>query len=216
MNTAPWPPTSPEFDALTVQSKDKRGLDSLTQVGEALSAEVGGDEGKDSRKNKKLPKKLAALVLLRTQGFDNREIADKLGVTPRTVKALIAKAMREYGWSDLADTLTNVAVPLAMESVLKHLEHEGSALGVLNGQSTMTRATLAGTGVFKSHSAVKQESKSENTNILRVEIALPQMPPGVQALALADGSVLATPRRALPSVVDAPAPAASIEGEVIK
>ncbi len=184
-------------------------------MGEGIAAEVGGDETKDSRKNKKLPKKLAALVLLRTQGFDNKEIADKLKVTPRTVKALIAKAMREYGWSDMNDTLMNVAVPMAMESVLKHLEHEATPMAVVNGQSVMTRATMAGTGQFKSHSAIKQESKSENTNVLRVEVVLPTLPPGT-ALALADGSVLATPRRALPSVVDAvPSPAATyIDAEV--
>ena len=124
--------------------------------------------------------------------------------------------MKEYGWSDISDTLTNVAVPLAMESVLKHLEFEGSALGVIKGTSTMTRATMSGTGNFKSHSAVKQESKSENTNILRVEIALPTLPPGTQSLTLRDGSVLATPRRALPSIADDPAPAVPfLEAEVV-
>ncbi len=213
-HTAPWPPAAtPEYVAIAPEPGEAP-LDALARVGDGLIP--GGDDTKDARKDKKLPRQLAALIALRAQGFDNHEIAERLGVNARKLKGLIAKARHDYGWSDLESKLSDVAVPLAIESVIKHLEHEGSALGVLQGTSTVTRATLAGTGVFKAHSAVKQESKNETTNILRVEIALPTLPPGFQASALADGSVLATPRHALPSVADLPAPAASfIEAEVV-
>lgn len=190
-------------------------MDALARVGDGILAEVGGSDTKDSRKDKKLPRQLAGLVGLRAQGFDNVEIAERLRVSPQKLRALIAKARRDYGWSDLESQVNDIAVPLAVASTIKHLEFEGSAIGVAGGMSTVTRATMGGVGIFKSHSAAKVESKSENTNILRVEIAIPQLPPGVQGLELAEGSVLATPRRAL--LHSAPVPVASIvEGEVVK
>ncbi len=214
MQTSPWPPApTPELVALSPLPGES-GLDALTRVGDGIVTEAGGSDAKDSRKDKKLPRQLAALVALRAQGFDNTEIAEKLGVDKRKLKSLINKAMRDYGWSDMADKLANVAVPLAMESVIKHLEHESTQMARVNGQHTMTRDVMKGVGIFKSHSAVKQESKSENTNILRVEVILPTLPPGVQALQIADGSILATPRRAL--AIAESIPAASIDGEVIK
>jgi hypothetical protein len=173
-----------------------------------------GDEKRDSRKNKALPRQLAALVALRAQGFDNHEICQKLDIKPRRLKALVAEARSTYGWSDLESKLVDVAVPLAMESFIAHIEHEGSSAGVALGRNAMTKAALAGVGMLKAHTAAKQEIKSESTNVLRVEITLPQMPPGFTPL-LTDGSVLATPRRAL--VGDAvPSPAAPyIDAEVV-
>ncbi len=212
MQTSPWPPAPTlELTALSPLPGES-GLDALTRVGDGIVTEAGGSDAKDSRKDKKLPRQLAALVALRAQGFDNQEIAERLGVKPQKLKSLIAKAMRDYGWSDMADKLANVAVPLAMESVIKHLEHESTQMALVNGQSLMTRDVMKGVGIFKSHSAVKQESKSENTNILRVEISIPQMPPGYESGAIE--GVLSTPRRALPPA--SVASAASIEGEVIK
>lgn len=203
------PAPTPEYTALEPRQGES-GLDPLTRIGDEIAREFGGDEKKDpSRKDKKLPKQLAALVALRAQGFDNKEIADKLGVSQQKLRALVAKARRDYGWSDLGDKIAHHAVPLAVDNVIKHLDHEGSAAGVIKGDSIMTREVLKGVGVFKSHSAVKQESKSEQTNILRVEIALPELPPGVQGLALTEGSILSTPRRALVSRTD-PAPAATV------
>lgn len=211
------PAPTPELEALT-PINGERPMDALARVGDGIVQEFGGGDDKDARKNKKLPRQLAALVALRAQGYDNHEIADKLRVTPRKLKALIAKARKEYGWSDLADQLAHVAIPLAMESTIKHLEHEASAAGVAEGRSTVTRATLAGVGVFKSHSAAKVESKSEETKILRVEIALPELPPGDQGLCAAGGNVLATPRRALLPAATTPAASFSapvVEGEVV-
>jgi hypothetical protein len=210
----PNPPAeTPESQALA-PAPGEAPMDALARVGDGIVQEFGGSDDKDDRKNKKLPRQLAALVALRAQGFDNYEIAEKLRVTPRKLKALIAKARKEYGWSDLAAKLADVAIPLAVDSMIAHIEHEGSKAGVLSGSSTMTRAALAGVGVFKSHSAAKVETKSEQTKILRVEIALPELPPGDQGLYAVGGSVLATPRRALLSAVSTPA-ASVVEGEVV-
>lgn len=208
------PAATPEFLAIA-PAPGENPMDALARVGDGIVQEVGGSDTKDDRKNKKLPRQLAALVALRAQGFDNHEIAERLGVDSRKLKALIAKARKEYGWSDLAEKLANVAVPLAIESTIAHLEYEGSAAGVTQGMSTMTRATLGGVGVFKSHSAAKVEQKSETTKVLRVEIVLPQLPPGGQGHELAVGSVLATPRRALVSSVPVPVASSAIEGEVV-
>ena len=223
MSVSATPPApTPEYDALAPRGTEAP-MDALARVGDDILKEFGGgDERKDaSRKNKKMPKQLAALVGLRAQGFDNAEIAQRLGVTPRKLTALIAKARKEYGWSDLAEKIAHVAVPRAVDNVIRHLEHEGSDIAALNGQNLMTRTVLAGTGVFKTHSAVKQTSKTESLNVLRIEIA------GLGGSELSGGStgagsiegVLATPRRAVSSGENAPAlpPAASvIDVEVVR
>lgn len=218
MSVSATPPApTPEYDALAPRGTEAP-MDALARVGDDILKEFGGgDEGKDaSRKNKKMPKQLAALVGLRAQGFDNAEIAQRLGVTPRKLTALIAKARKEYGWSDLAEKIAHVAVPRAVDNVIRHLEHEGSDVAALNGQNLMTRTVLAGTGIFKTHSAVKQTSKSESLTTMRIEIAMPHGLPGPQGSGSVEG-VLATPRRArLSGENEIPAlPPAHIEGEVV-
>jgi len=171
-------------------------MDALTRVGDGIVTEAGGSDLRDSRPNKRLPRQLAALVALRAQGFDNHEIAQKLKIKSWTLRMLIAKARREYGWSDLGSKLADEAIPLAIESTIKHLEYEGSAKGVEEGRYQATPAVLRGRGVFQSHSAAKVESTERSLHVLRVEIAIPEGPPGSGVVT---GSVLATPRRALPS-----------------
>jgi hypothetical protein len=138
-------------------------------------------------------------VALRAQGYDNKEIADKLQVGAWRVRTLIALARKEYGWSDLEHQLEDVAVPLAIAATIQHLEYEGSPEGVKEGRFQATPSTLRGRGVFKSHSAAKVEKTEETTHVLRVEIALPSLPAGS---VVAEGRVLATPRRSAP-VLDA-------------
>lgn len=130
-----------------------------------------------------------------------------------TIKRWLAKVRREYGWSDLNDKLTNVALPQAVDNIVKHLEHEATDAAVASGMSTMTRELARGLGVLKNHQAVKTEKTKTSIQVLTVKI---EMPPGVQgANGLVEG-VLATPRRALPAAVSNPAPVASvIEGEVV-
>lgn len=206
------PASTPEFDALVPQPGESP-MDALSRVGDSIVPTVAGDEDKDSRKDKKLPKQLAALVALRAQGFDNAEIAQRLGVSRQKVYSLIAKARKTYGWDDLADKLANVAVPIAVDNVIRHLEHEQTEGALKMGMSTMTRSTLSGVGMFKSHAAAKVETKSEHRHVLRVEIMLPTLPPGDQGTGQVPG-VLATPRRA--QLPPHPTPAATvIEGEVI-
>lgn len=207
------PAPTPELIALTPQLGEAP-LDALARVGEDLIAATG-DETKDTRRDKKLPRQLGAMVALRAQGFDNVEIAERLGIDKRQLRALLAKARHDFGWNDLNEKLIDVALPIAVDNIVKHLEYEGTALGVIKGESVMTRALAAGLGTFKSHSAVKQETKNETTNVLRVEITLPQLPPGVQGSSLTDGSVLATPRRALVSPAIPALAASVIDAEVV-
>lgn len=193
-------------------------MDTLARVGDDILREFGGgDDARDSRRNKKMPKQLGALVALRAQGFDNKEIAERLGVSPRKLTALITKARKEYGWNDLGEKLAHVALPKAVDNIIKHLDHEGDADAVKDGQSLMTRTFAAGMGVFKTHSAVKQTSKNENLNVMRIEIVgLQQLPEGAQATGSVPG-VLATPRRpTLSGERAALPPATHIEGEVVR
>lgn len=198
MPTAPPRRDSSEYVALERLPKET-ATDALARVGDDILTDVGGSELRDRRPNKKLPKQLAALVGLRAQGYDNKEIADKLRIKAWRLRTLIATARREYGWSDLGSQLQDQAVPLAIASTLQHLEYEGSAEGVKEGRFQATPATLRGLGVFKSHTAAKVEKTEQTTHVLRVEIALPEAPPGS---VVAVGRVLATPRRA--ARLDAP------------
>lgn len=215
MPIAPEPPAdTPEYTALEPRA-DEAPMDALARVGAGVLDEFGGgDEHKDARKNKQMPKQLGALVALRAQGFDNAEIAKKLGVTPRKLTALIAKARKEYGWSDLEDRLVHVAVPKAMDNVIKHLDHESSEAAQVNGQHLMTRTVLGGVGVFRTHTAVKQTSKNENLNVMRIEILMPEKPEGLSAGPVA--GVLAAPRRAVPSGAAAALPPAVLDGEIAR
>lgn len=190
------PDPTPEYEALTPTAGESP-LDALARVGDSLVGAVApADQAPDtSRKPTKLPRQIACLVALRAQGYDNHEIAEKLKVSPRKLKALIAKARRVYGWSDLGQQIADYAAVKAVSNLGVHLDYEGTKTAVKKGHHAMTRRTLDGTGLFRSHSAVKHESKHEETNILRVEIVLPAALPAV-----ADGSVLATPRRALPDI----------------
>lgn len=162
-----------------------------------------------------LPRELAGLVLLRAQGFDNHEIAEKLRISKAKLRRLIAQARREYAWDDLGHKLADVALPQAIDNVIKHLDHEGTPEAVATGSNLMTRTVAQGLGALKHHAAVKAEVRKTSIQVLRVEIAMPQLPPGDQGASLGDGAVLATPRRALPP--PHPTLAAPIlEGEVVQ
>ena len=154
-------------------------------------------------------------MLLRAQGFDNHEIAEKLRISKAKLRRLIAQARREYAWDDLGHKLADVALPQAVDNVIKHLDHESTPEAVATGQSLMTRTVAQGLGALKTHSAVKSEVKKTSIQVLRVEIALPQLPPGDQGASLGDGAVLATPRRALSSPHPALA-APIVDAEVVK
>lgn len=207
------PAATPEFLALSPEP-DEAPLDPLARIGQDITADLGGDESRDARKNKKLPRQLAGLVFLRAQGFDNREIADRLGVGQQTLRKLIAKARREYGWDDLGSKLADVALPIAVDNVIKHLDQEGTPEAVASGQHTMTRTVAAGLGALKTHAAVKSEIKKTEIQVLRVEFAgVPQLPPGGGSR-LVEGSVMAAPRRALLDGAGLPS-AAPIDAEIV-
>lgn len=162
-----------------------------------------------------MPREIAGLVLLRAQGFDNHEIAEKLRISKSKLTRLIAKARKEYGWDDLGHKLADVALPQAVENVIRHLEYEGTPEGVAEGRTEMTRAVTQGLGALKHHAAVKTEVKKTKIQVLRVEIVAPQLPPGDQGAVSVDGAVLATPRRALPAPHPTPAAIDVVEGEVV-
>ena len=194
------------------------GLAALDTLGDQLLAEVQASTNAPIPISRKKPNKRAlAVMAYRMEGLDNREIAEKLGITTQTVRDILKKLAVRFGWNHLTETITDVAVPKAVSNVIKHLEHEGSPAGVFRGDNTMTLATMRGTGLYRSHSAVKQESKSEKTNVMRVEIVLPTLPPGSTPPALAEGSVLASPRRALVTSEPLALPAAPqpLEGEIV-
>ena len=159
-------------------------------------------EAKPATPPLQLPRHLARLVEARERdGLSMNEIAAKMGISRQKVVGLFMKA-RKLGWVAEDDQIVAVMQSAALDAANKHLMFEGTPMGVMQGRSVMTRATLAGTGIFKTHSAIKQESKNETTNILRVEISLPALPEGAQA-AVIEG-VLASPRRALiGEVIDA-------------
>ena len=130
-------------------------MDALARVGEEIAQEFGGSDTRDpSRKDKKLPKQLGALVALRAQGFDNAEIGEKLGISRQKLVALIAKARKEYGWSDLGDRIAHRAVPQAVENIIKHLDYEGTDEAVKKGQNTMTLNTTRGVTYYYRVAAV--------------------------------------------------------------
>lgn len=190
------------------------GVDGLAHVGESIAKSVTERKNlKSNKQHRKLSKRLTHLVLLREQGYDNAEIAAKLKVSLSTLYRLLAQA-RKAGWDDLTDKLVNHAVPRAVDNVISHLDYESTTPALLKGQNLMTREVLKGVGVLKSHTAAKTESRTLETRVLRVEIALPSGDGGLDTTA---PGVMGTPRRAvaLPSPIPAPTATHVLEGEVV-
>lgn len=175
----------------------------LARVGDTILREVNPTDTQPdtSRKPSKMPKQLAALVALRAQGFDNEEIAARLQCSSSQLKGLIRRAREKYGWSDIGATIAHVAVPQAVSNIVKHLDYEGTKAAIEAGRSTVTLKTMAGTGLYRQHTAIKQDKTTE-TRILRVEITIPAAPPTDPASPV--GSVFATPRTLVPPPVRNP------------
>lgn len=197
-----------------------------TQVTEAVdraTAQLGGAPDADGaavqvrKPLKEMPRQIRKAIALRAMGLNTDDIADRMGIKKRSLWSLFYRARRDYGWDDMGDQLAQVALPQAVDNIVAHLRHEGTEDAIKQGQSLMTRTFAAGVGVLKSHSAVKSVSKSENLNIMRIEIVgLHPLPEGAQDAGPVPG-VLATPRRApLAGERAALPPATHIEGEVVK
>lgn len=151
-------------------------------------------------RKKAMPRIMVQVLALRRKGFANEAIQIKLGLLPWTLRNIITKARRDFAYDEIGRTLEDEAVPMAVENMIAHLEHEKTPAAVEAGQSAMTLATLRGLGRLKNHSAVKQESEETHTHVLRVEFSFPGAP---TAGGTPVEGVLATPRRALEAVIDA-------------
>ncbi len=156
------------------------GTDVLDRVGKQLVP------SRSKMRDRKLPRQLAAIIACRTEGMSDAAIAKALGLATGTVRGILMRARKELGLSDLVDRVEHRAVHTAVDNLIDGLDHK---------DKDYTLATLKGMGVFKHHSAVKQESSAQVSNELRVVFELPD---GAAAGALpqvAIGAIMATPRR---------------------
>jgi transposase len=195
-NTGPGPVTE-----LAVRRPGELGTDTLERVGAAVlpPAPPTTKKNKGGRPSK-LPRQLAAIIALRTEGQSDTQIAERLNLSVSTVRGILAKARKQLGFSDLIDRVEHRAVPTAVDNLIEGLDR---------GDKDYTLATLKGVGVFRNHSAVKNEgAPTENKNVLVVKI---EMPAGVQPGELptvAVGNIVGTPR-----ALKVAAPV--VEGEVV-
>lgn len=177
------------LDALTTRQPGETGTDVLARAAEKLLVDdavvVRPDIVKARQRASKFPKQIAVIVYCRLNGMSNSEIAEALGVKPRTVSQLLYRARTEYGFSDIVDRVQHHALPQAVENMTQMLEE---------GDREMTLETLKGLGVFKKHVVGKEQGGGGNGNVLRVEFALPEGVTLDSAPVIAVGGVIANPR----------------------
>lgn len=189
-NTGPGPVT-----AMAERQPGETGGDALARIGAAVLPAAGTDLDRNKAKGRrrrssqrKLPRQLAAIIAMRTEGLTNKQIAEKLGLAVPTIGVILQKARKELHLSDLVDRVEHRAVPTAVDNLIEGLD---------KGDKDYTLATLKGVGVFRSHSVGKSDQPAQdNRNVLIVKIEMPAgLVPG-QLPAVAVGNIVGVPRTA--------------------
>jgi len=130
-----------------------------------------------------LPPRMAQVVALRILGMKASEIADKLAISVHTVNQHLYVARSRGKLSDVGPILDHVAVPLAMDNLIKGLEEE---------DKEYTLEVLKGRGAFRSHSA-SVSSGSVGPMQLQIQVELPQGAHG-KVIDVGVGQVMGKPR----------------------
>lgn len=127
--------------------------------------------------------RIAQIVLLRGKGLRNKEIAEKLGLTPHSVRTLIWRAGKE-GWLKFDDPLErfhNEIVPKVVDNIDYWIDKK---------DKRMTIEAAKGAGIFQTHQVVKNEGEAPQTILaLKIETAPSDAPKVVT------GHVVGSPRR---------------------
>jgi hypothetical protein len=167
------------------------GLDALDRIGRQLLPPQKGRS-----RPKKLPRQLAAVIACRTEGMNDKEIAQALNLALPTVKKILQRARRDHGMDDLADRVRNRAVHTAVDNLIGYLDE---------GDRNFTKLVLNKT-IFKPADKGRKDDEAAKINELRVVFEMPQLAPGQSAPQIAVGAIVGTPRRLVQT--------APVEGEV--
>lgn len=160
-------------------------------------------------KDSKVYKVAMGCVALRAQGMHGQEVADALGVKYNTMRTYLKRATAK-GWltlgsfTDTDDKVEYVLADKAIRNANDLLDHED-----VHVRKEMTIETLKGTGVFKSHQAVKVDSTSNASLALKVQVEMPTLPAGTQLQSVRPGSTGGMMGVSIPSDAEI------IEGDVL-
>lgn len=165
------------------------GTQALERIGAAVLPPAERAKGNAKKIHRKLPRQLAAIVACRTEGMSDKEIAEALSMTTGTVRKILYRARKELHMSDLVDRVEHRAVHSAVDNLIDGLDGKKGP----QTEEVYTLATLKGTGVFRTHSAVKQETTNQNENVLRVVIEMPEIPAGHTPPQIAIGNIIGAP-----------------------
>jgi predicted transcriptional regulator len=158
----------------------------LEHIGAAVMPPVSTLPERKRTSSRKWPRQLAAIIACRTEGLSDKEIAQALGVSLPRVRQILAHARKHAQMSDIIDRMEHRAVPTAVDNLIEGLDEK---------DKDYTLATLKGYGIFRAHSAVKQETSAQVSNELRVVFEMPELPAGATLPQVAIGAIMATPRR---------------------
>lgn len=186
-----YQPLTDELRRSTVHS-----VEALLDDIKAIQTETRDEDGRIRR-----AKFVGNVLALRAEGFTPQKTAEIMGVSPLAVTSALALVRKDATIKDQVDRLTSLAVPLAMDNVIR---------GVMNGDKDYTLEVLKGAGAFRTHKSVQSEvhQKIEQLSIVTLipahlngqPLPLPRAGAVVGAPSIASG---------MPSVAD-------IEGVVMR
>lgn len=139
-------------------------------------------------KGKQLPRNIAAIMAMRTEGMKDKEIAERLGVSVTTIRNAMGRARRDYGLDDVGDRIKNRGIPTAIDNVIDRMD---------DGDYAASKWLLEKT-IFKKE---QKGDKGSGGNTLTVKIELPEIPEGAPTVAV--GAIVGRPQ------------SQAIEGEVL-
>jgi biotin operon repressor len=174
----PTPGKRGPVSALATLQPGEIGSDALTRIGAAVLPLPG--KGAGGGRPKKLPRQLAAVLALNTEGMGVAEIAERLNMSAGTVRKVMQKARRDHGLDDVVDRVKNRAIPQAVDNLIEGLDKQDREYTTLVLKNTLFRQDKTDSG-----------DKGGN-NVLVVRIEMPVIPAGAPTVAL--GSIQGTPR----------------------